>query len=105
MRKGFLAITLLLATALAGTLAACSGGQHASEKKIEQTASKALTKSVGHAPDNIDCPHGLDLEKGKSERCTLTAGSVKAGMTVKITSVDGSDFHLDVQVDQQPLGQ
>jgi hypothetical protein len=105
MRKVLAASTLVLATGLAGTLSACSGGKHASEKKIEQTANKLLTKYAGHSPDNVQCPHGLDLKKGNSERCVLTDvdGTTKYGFTAKITSVNGSDFHLRVQVDNHPM--
>jgi hypothetical protein len=43
----------------------------------------------------------------RSERCVLTDvdGKTKYGFTATITSVHGSDVHLNVQVDKHPLGQ
>jgi NAD(P)H-hydrate repair Nnr-like enzyme with NAD(P)H-hydrate epimerase domain len=95
----------VLALLLGATLGACSLGYHLSKHQVERTASRALKNATGRTSGSIDCPRGLDVTKGNSERCVLTASSFKAGMTVTLDSVSGRHYHMHVQVDNRPLGQ
>jgi hypothetical protein len=55
---------------------------------------------VGVAPDSVDCANPLPAKVGQSERCSLTAGGVKYGLTVTITSLNANNVaNYDVQVD------
>jgi hypothetical protein len=80
-------------------LSACGGTKAVSEAKVEQKVSEQLTAQVGQKPDDIDCPGDLKAEKGTTMRCTLTAGDTSLGLTVTVTSVDGSNVKFDIQVD------
>lgn len=75
----------------------------ASAGSVENTASKALKKEKGQAPDRMDCPHSLKLKVGKKMRCKLTNGGESLGTTVVVKSVDKSgNYGLGVQVDDTP---
>ena len=42
-------------------------------------------------------------EVGATQRCTLKAGADTYGVTVTVTSVQGTDVKFDIQVDQTPI--
>ena len=90
----------LLAIALLA--AACGGGSTPTVHRadLEQQISSRLQKQVGQAPDGISCPGDLKGKVGTTMRCTLTAGSDKLGVSVKVTSVEGSDVNYSYAVDQ-----
>ena len=67
---------------------------------MEDKISSGLEKQVGTKPDDISCPGDLEGTVGKTMRCTLTAGTDKLGVTVKVTSVDGKKVNFDYEVDQ-----
>lgn len=73
-------------------------------EQIEAYASDALAETVGRAPDAVDCPEALVAEVGAETRCTLTDGDLRYGVTVVATEVRGTDVRMDVEVDQEPLG-
>ena len=95
------AIVVLL---LAG-LAACSGSKVLTADTVATSAEDALEEQIGVRP-TISCPDDVDAEVGAKTRCTLTAGDdpTEYGVTVTVTSVEGSDATFDVEVDQQPQG-
>lgn len=74
-----------------------------SRTSVATGAEDALEKLVGSRPD-VTCPKDLDAKVGARTRCTLTAGSDprKYGVTVTVTSVEGTHAKFDVQVDKQP---
>lgn len=86
-------------------LAACGEAEAPSktlpEKDVEAYASSALEKEIGVKVDKIDCPDAIRLEDGEEMRCTLTHENDSTGMTVTVSDVDGTDFHLDVEVDEK----
>jgi hypothetical protein len=69
---------------------------------LEERVSTSLTEQVGQAPEDVDCPDDLAAEADAETRCTLTADGQTYGVTVTVTSVDGADAQLDIQVDEQP---
>ena len=93
------ALTAVAAATL--LLAGCGSGTKAvSQEQVESRVSEQLTKQVGQKPDTISCPGDLKAEKGTTMRCKLTAGSDTLGLTVTVTSVDGSNVKFDIQVDE-----
>lgn len=85
-------------------LSACgSATPMLSRASVATGAEDALEKLVGSRPD-ISCPKDLEAKAGATTRCTLTAGSDprKYGVTVTVTSVEGTHAKFDVQVDKQP---
>ena len=71
-------------------------------------AGKSVAQSVlaqlaadGKQVDEVSCPD-LPATVGASERCTLKAGADTYGVTVTVTSVQGTDVKFDIQVDQTP---
>ena len=58
---------------------------------------KAEDKQV----DEVSCPD-LPATVGASQRCTLRAGADTYGVTVTVTSVQGTDVKFDIQVDKTP---
>jgi hypothetical protein len=53
----------------------------------------------------VDCPAGLEAEAGTEVRCVLTptGAAERYGVTVRVTSVEGDEVTVDVQVDGVPL--
>lgn len=66
---------------------------------LEQQVSNALEKQVGKKPDKIACPGDLESKIGATTTCTLTAGSDKLDVHVKVSSVKGSHVGFDIKVD------
>ena len=58
---------------------------------------KAEDKQV----DEVSCPD-LPATVGASRRCTLRTGADTYGVTVTVTSVQGTDVKFDIQVDKTP---
>jgi Domain of unknown function (DUF4333) len=56
----------------------------------------------GKQVDEVSCPD-LAAEVGATQRCTLKAGADTYGVTVTVTSVQGTDVKFDIQVDQTPI--
>jgi hypothetical protein len=58
---------------------------------------KAEDKQV----DEVSCPD-LPATVGATQRCTLRTGADTYGVTVTVTSVQGTDVKFDIQVDKTP---
>jgi Domain of unknown function (DUF4333) len=76
-----------------------------SAEELAEGAEEALQADTGARPD-VSCADGLQAEVGARARCTLTAGGdqVEYGVEVTVTAVDGQNFTVDVQVDEEPVG-
>jgi hypothetical protein len=85
-------------------LSAC-GSDPVPAAQVAASAEKALERQIGVRPD-ITCPKDLEAKVGASTRCTLTAAGDPAeyGVTVTVTSIDGTTPDLQVEVDQEPAG-
>ncbi|AKS31713.1 hypothetical protein AFA91_07305 [Mycolicibacterium goodii] len=94
---------------MAGLLGACSASMEA-EKKIgvpkdtlSQTVKERLEGQVGAQADSVECEGDLPAEVGATQRCVLTDGSAKYGVTVTANSVDGDNVKFGVEVDDEPM--
>ncbi|MBX9243747.1 DUF4333 domain-containing protein [Actinotalea ferrariae] len=89
---------------LAALLGGCSVGPtvSVSPESLAQQVSDQLEEQVGVAPDDVECPETLEGETGASTRCELMAGGATYGVTVTVTSVEGTTVRLDIQVDDEP---
>jgi len=74
--------------------------------KVEgkSVAQSVLTQLMadGKQVDEVSCPD-LPAAVGATQRCSLRAGNDTYGVTVTVTSVQGTDVKFDIQVDQTPL--
>lgn len=93
-----------VSAALAGLLGGCSVGPtvSVSADDLAQQVSDQLEEQVGVAPDDVECPETLEGETGESTRCELVSGGATYGVTVTVTSVEGTTVGLDIQVDDAP---
>ncbi|WP_206515947.1 DUF4333 domain-containing protein [Nocardioides pantholopis] len=108
MRRSACVPLALLAPLGLGGLGACSASVSTtpaavSEEQVERRATTELTRTIGTAPDDIDCPGDLEAEKGTTMRCVLTAGTDRLGVTVTVTRVDGEDVRFDIEVDEEMM--
>lgn len=78
---------------------ACGGSIQ--ERSLEKNVADQLEEMAGQRPDEVDCPGDLKAEVGADIRCTLTAGGEEIGLTVTVTSVDGTDAKYEIQVDEK----
>lgn len=105
MPKRKVVTSAMVAAAALFAVSACGEADGSSktlpEADVEGYASTALEKEIGVKVDKIDCPSTLPLKVGKEMRCTLTHENDSTGLTVTVAEVDGSDFHLDVEVDEK----
>jgi hypothetical protein len=69
-------------------------------KNVAQSVFDQLV-SNGKQVNQVSCPD-LTAQVGASQRCTLMSGTQTYGVTVTVTSVQGTDVKFDIQVDQQP---
>ncbi|MBU9762936.1 DUF4333 domain-containing protein [Mycobacterium sp. TNTM28] len=101
-----LAASMLAMTALLG---ACSAsvevGKTAavSKEQLDKTVKEKLEAQVGAKADSVDCDGDLEGKVGATQRCVLTAGGTKMGVTVTATSVEGDNVKFDVKVDDKPM--
>jgi hypothetical protein len=69
-------------------------------KNVAQSVFDQLV-SNGKQVNQVSCPD-LTAQVGASQRCTLMSGTEKYGVTVTVTTVQGTDVKFDIQVDQTP---
>ncbi len=72
--------------------------------EVANQAEESLGQKYGTRPE-ITCPDDLDGEVGATTRCVLgvTGDEEKYGMTVTVTSLDGTEYQMSFQVDETPL--
>jgi hypothetical protein len=68
--------------------------------KVAQSVQEQLTER-GEPVDRVSCPD-LAARVGASQRCTLVSRGATYGVTVAVTSVQGTDVRFGIQVDQTP---
>jgi hypothetical protein len=108
MKTLALALVLLLAGCSAevnvGDQPEDSSGQPSVDRaELEQEVSDQLERTVGQAPDRIDCPGDLTGEVGIEMRCVLHAGPDRLGVTVTVTAVEGEQVDFDIEVDEEMM--
>ena len=96
---------LLTVSALALGLVACAGSDTLTADEVATKAEDALEEELGARPE-INCPDSLEVAAGEETRCTATVEGVEQeyGVTVTVTSAEGNDFGLAVEVDKEPVG-
>jgi hypothetical protein len=92
-----LAVLLLALSAL--LLGACSQVVTVREGQLEEDIARHLEYTGGNAPDEVDCPGGLEAEEGNEIRCTLAAGEERRSVTVTVTGLDDTDVDYDIEVE------
>ncbi|EST37487.1 hypothetical protein N566_12795 [Streptomycetaceae bacterium MP113-05] len=101
--------TLLATTAAAALLSGCSGEVHVgsttpklSADKLADTVAEKLAATTGRPEPQITCPEDLEGKVGTTTRCTLTADDGSTlGVSVTVTSVEGTQINFDIKADDQ----
>ena len=93
---GKLAALLALALASFGVLGC--GGVVIDHAKEEALIEENLEKSVGQKVSSVECPSGVEVEKGKTFECTVRLqGGKRETVTVKILNSDADTEITNVQ--------
>ncbi|WP_155915296.1 MULTISPECIES: DUF4333 domain-containing protein [unclassified Mycolicibacterium] len=93
----------------AGLLGACSAHVEAgttsgiSTEQLAKTVKEKLEAQVGAKADSVVCDGILPAKVDATQRCVLTAGSKKYGVTVTANSVEGDNVKFGVEVDDKPM--
>ncbi|TGB45814.1 DUF4333 domain-containing protein [Mycolicibacterium peregrinum] len=94
----------------AGLLGACSAhieaGSNAaiSKEQLAKTVKEKLEAQVGEKADSVVCDGTLPAKVDATQKCVLTAGGTKYGVTATATAVNGDKVNFDVKVDDEPMG-
>ncbi|MGJ5752956.1 uncharacterized protein DUF4333 [Streptomyces puniciscabiei] len=99
----------LTAVAAGTLLVGCSGSvsvgksePKVSAGKLATTVSERLAAQTGRPKPHITCPEDLTGKVGSSTRCKLTADDGSTlGVTVTVTSVQGSQINFDIKADDK----
>ncbi|UYM06456.1 DUF4333 domain-containing protein [Solicola gregarius] len=72
--------------------------------EVARQAADALEKQYGTRP-KITCPDDLPGKAGATTRCVLgvEGDDTEYGMTAEVSEMDGTRYHLDFTVDDEPL--
>lgn len=103
MRERVLTPMIIGVAAVCLLLSGC-GAAAVSKADLEQKIKTQLTAQVKQEPDSIECPGALEAKVGATQKCVLTEGATKLGVTVTVTSVEGSNVNFSIKVDDQPMG-
>ncbi len=108
MRTAKSSVASLLVTATAALLlAGCTGSIGGStpqlpKDKLADTVARKLAATTGRPKPDITCPEDLEGKVGTTTRCTLTGDDGSTlGVTVTVTSVDGSQINFDIKADNK----
>lgn len=102
--RRMLAASMLVA---AGLLGACSAnlevGKTAGTPKdvLAKTVKEKLEAHAGKKADSVTCDGDLEAKVGATQKCVLTVGGSKLGVTVTATSVNGDNIKFDAKVDDK----
>jgi hypothetical protein len=91
-----------LVVGLAGCSTAVAQTVTVDKETVASAVSDQLAKQVGRPPDSVTCPEDLEGVVGTELRCELVAGIDTYGLTVTVTSVNGTNVNFDISVDDQP---
>lgn len=94
---------LILAFVAAGCSATVGDTTPTLDKaEVGKQVQASLGKQFGRVPDDVTCPDDLEGKVGVKGRCVLTDSGTSYGVTVTVTSVDGTTVNFDAVVDKQP---
>ena len=88
------------ASAAGGDVAQADPSTTVDGKNVAQSVFDQLAAN-GKQVDKVSCPD-LAAQVGASQRCSLVSGTETYGVTVTVTTVQGTDVKFDIQVDQAP---
>ncbi|WP_405387636.1 DUF4333 domain-containing protein [Streptomyces sp. NBC_01102] len=89
-----------LLTGCSGSVSIGNTDPELSADKLATTVGKKLAATTGQPVPDVTCPEDLAGKVGTTTRCTLTAGDGSTvGVTVTVTSVDGSQINFDIKAD------
>jgi hypothetical protein len=74
-----------------------------SKDKLAGIVKQKLEAQAGAKADSVVCDGDLPGKVGATQRCVLTTGDTKYGVTVTATAVDGDNVKFDVQTDDKPM--
>ncbi|MFF4691132.1 DUF4333 domain-containing protein [Streptomyces sp. NPDC001307] len=103
-------VSILAAAAASTLLLGCSASVEVNKStppklsadKLSSTLSEKLAAATGQPKPHISCPEDLVGKIGTTTRCKLTADDGSTlGVTVKVTSVKGSQIHYDFKADDK----
>lgn len=98
--KTIAAVAGSTATILLGS--ACSTEMSVDKDALAKEVSSQLASGAGQEPESVTCPEDLTGKVGATTICTLSDSGESYGVTVTVTSVDGSDVKFDIKVDDEP---
>ncbi|RVU22492.1 DUF4333 domain-containing protein [Streptomyces antnestii] len=91
---------------LVGCSASVSAGKsdpELSKAKLADTVAEKLAATTGQPKPDVTCPEDLVGKVGNTGRCTLTASDGSTlGVTVKVSSVQGSNINFGIKADEKP---
>jgi predicted thioesterase len=88
------------ASSTSGVVSTADPSSTVDGKNVAQSVFDQLAEN-GKQVDKVSCPD-LAAQVGATQRCSLVSGTETYGVTVTVTSVQGTDVKFDIQVDQQP---
>jgi hypothetical protein len=91
-----------LVVGLAGCSTAVAQTVPVDKETVASAVSDQLAKQVGRPPDSVTCPEDLEGVVGTELRCELVDGNNTYGLTVTVTSVEGTSVNFNIAVDDQP---
>ena len=107
-RPGRTVLAAVTGTALVAVLTGCtvsaSANRTVSPPGFERAVADALEREVGQRP-LVDCgTDPIDLVEGNTVHCEIGAegDTTVYDSTVEVGDVDGTDYSVHVQVDEQP---
>lgn len=95
--------SVLVAVALVGGCHVQLGTPAVSKDKLAADVKQKLEAQKGAKADSVVCNGDLPAKVGATQRCVLTAGGGKIGITVTTTGVNGDDIKYELQVDDKPM--
>ena len=88
------------ASTVGGDVASADPSTTVDGKNVAQSVFDQLAAN-GKQVDKVSCPD-LAAQVGATQRCSLVSGTETYGVTVTVTTVQGTDVKFDIQVDQSP---
>jgi hypothetical protein len=87
----------LMASAGACSCSIGSSSSHAvSKSDVAGQISSKMTDAAGNKPESVTCPNDLPAKVGAQLDCTMKVKGQTYGVSVTVTSVNGSDVKFDM---------
>ena len=91
----------IILVALATVFAAGCGGTVLDDAKTEQTLEQDLQSGAGLKVASVECPSGVEVEKGNTFECTVTlAGGEEQAIELEILNEDADVRPVDADFEK-----